>query len=125
MGSRRHQDNTPIQELSWEAILNIEADKIAAEARHETTAESTPFVQLSASKVMLYINQLPIRQSAMHKILYAWTTQRLQTNMTTQFKWDANANDTIDWYSHGSIIMSQDYYKQYFNMKLIHKQLPV
>jgi hypothetical protein len=42
---RGHQDNTPIEELSWEAILNIEADKLATKARHETTAESTTFVQ--------------------------------------------------------------------------------
>jgi hypothetical protein len=61
----------------------------------------------------------------MHAIRYAWTTQPVRTNMITRFKWDATAADTIDWYSHGSTIMGQEYYQRNFSMKLIHEGLPV
>jgi hypothetical protein len=58
---RGHQDNTPEEELSWEAILNIKADRLATEARAETSATDITFTQFPAStKMMLYINELQI-----------------------------------------------------------------
>eukprot|EP00978_Attheya_sp_CCMP212_P011911 scaffold29619_cov63-Attheya_sp.AAC.6 len=72
---RGHQDNIPREELPWEAILNIEADHLATEARDETSANDTTFEQFPASKMMLYINNLPITRSTMNEVRYAWSTQ--------------------------------------------------
>eukprot|EP00978_Attheya_sp_CCMP212_P012377 scaffold30796_cov58-Attheya_sp.AAC.1 len=123
---RGHQDNIPRDEQPWEAILNIEADHLATEARDKTSAEDTTFEQFPASKMMLYINNLPITRSTMNEVRYAWSTQRIRENMTKKFKWDPTAADGIDWrYSHRSTIMAREYYQQNFSMKLIHERLPV
>eukprot|EP00978_Attheya_sp_CCMP212_P023665 scaffold72964_cov58-Attheya_sp.AAC.1 len=95
------------QELPWEAILNIEADRLATEARDETSANDTTFKRFPASKMMLYINNLPITRSTMNEVRYAWSTQeRIRANMTKRFKCDPTAADSIDWYSHRSTIMA-------------------
>eukprot|EP00978_Attheya_sp_CCMP212_P032186 scaffold124289_cov63-Attheya_sp.AAC.4 len=120
-----HQENIPREELPWEAILNIEADHLAMEARDKTSANNTTFEQFPASKMMLYINNLPITRSTVNEVRYAWSTQRIRANMTKRFKWDPTTADSIDWYSHGSAIMAREYYQVNFIMKLIHERLPV
>eukprot|EP00978_Attheya_sp_CCMP212_P021751 scaffold63912_cov37-Attheya_sp.AAC.2 len=58
-----HQKPKEGEELPWEAILNIEADDLANEARDETAGQDDNFYQYPASRVMLYIAGKPITRN--------------------------------------------------------------
>ena len=123
-----HQDTTEEEtaQLPWEAQLNIEADKLATEARHEMTEKDlTEFNILPASKLMLFINGAPITRSHATEIRNAWTTQRLRDNMTRRFSWTSGTADNIDWYSHGSTLKAHEFYNLNFSIKFIHERLPL
>jgi hypothetical protein len=120
-----HQKPKDGEELPWEASLNIEADDLANDARDETSANDDTFFQYPASKLMLYINDLPITRNLAKEIQNAWSTQDLREFMMINFGWEKGTADLIDWYSHGSTLLGYDYYRHQFCVKLIHGRLPV
>eukprot|EP00957_Ditylum_brightwellii_P036520 2766280-Ditylum_brightwellii.AAC.1 len=96
--SMLHQGSTGEKNLTWQAKLNIQADRLATQACEHlyTMTTHTQFQMLPAAKVYLFINDKPITRNLQQELCNAWTTQDLQEHITEKFKWRKNTANLVD-----------------------------
>jgi hypothetical protein len=100
-----HQDDddTPIEQLSYESQLNIKADLLATKAWQQYRC-GHPLVHYPASKCSLIIDNEAITRSYRTTMRKAYSSQEIRQYLTKKYKWKKETCTTIDWYSHGSAI---------------------
>ena len=76
------------EHLTWQAKLNILADRLATQAceRLYTMTTHTQFQMLPAAKLYLFVNDKPITRKLQQELCNALMTQDLQEHITERFK---------------------------------------
>jgi hypothetical protein len=118
-----HQDdNTPYQELSRPAQLNVDADSYASNFLQQGKQGS--YIPFPSNPIDLYVNGQIITRNHKTHIRHAALSQNLREYLIKKFKWSTNIPDLIWWQVHGSTIGSFSKNDQRRIRKFIFNWLP-
>jgi hypothetical protein len=121
---KAHQDRSTLNaELSREAKLNIEADKLVEEAYSSSTfSDQVPMIPGVSAQLLIDGITIVFKHSVIARDVRQTTAIKLriqeQTGMTDQ------ALDEVDWYSH-TMAVGWSQLSQAFLVKLLHQILPI
>ena len=109
-----HQDNKGHTNFTWEAKLNIKANKLVTTAKgniilDQRRATFEPYLACSA---YLYINGMPITLEYASKICTAWYTQKLHAHFKEKFHWKDKQCSDVAWDVTGPHLNSLDFYNR-------------
>jgi hypothetical protein len=92
-----HQDrNTPLHKLSWPAILNIKADKLATDALNTDRLEST-HIEVTDNPIFIRIENEIVTSHELDILRWRWREFELQEYMETKFDMQTHELHTINW----------------------------
>jgi hypothetical protein len=120
-----HQDrNVPEHKLSWPAILNIKADKLATEAM-EHAAIRSPSMEVTNNPIRLQMDSEIITSNEQEILRWRWREFVLQEYLETKFKLTHLELHTINWAAIHIARKRLPSELQPFSVKLMIKWLPV
>jgi hypothetical protein len=120
-----HQDDDKTyDQLSYEAQLNIQADRLATQA-WQTYFCAHPHVHYPDSRCTLYINNAAVNRAYRSYMRRAYSSHDAREYLMDKYKWDVETCEGIDWYSHGTALKSLPHNQQRFVHRFIIDWLPI
>jgi hypothetical protein len=118
-----HQDSTkPMEELSTEAKLNIEADRLASLPLKQVPQAS--YQDFCANHVSLFVDSEPVTAKIKTILRTSHLKAPLKRHLQKQYKWSDNTINNIWWSAHGKAIKNLSFKDRLIVQKFIHNYLP-
>ena len=92
-----HQDTRSRGKMSIEAILNVEADRLAGEYQDELGAYSPITLMYPSSPAVLEINGMTITSNIRHQLIRAWAEPKYMQSLQQKNKWNNKTIQSIAW----------------------------
>ena len=94
-----HQDTKKKSRLSWLEQLNARADQLATLERYHLGLRKFSDLQtwFPASKLQLYIGNVPIHKHMLSEIHIAMTSDKYISYLMHKFQWQGSTYKEIDW----------------------------
>ena len=126
-GADKDDTGERLKKLSWEARLNIQADKLATKCRREISQQDLEEPQhlFPACQAHLKIDGVVITRSIKEAIREAWNTKDLRKHYNKKHKWTNQIMNTIDWEVSGRLLTRMEYYQHRFVVRYINNRLPL
>ena len=94
-----HQDDNASAELSIEALLNIEADRLAGDFQDQKGSNRPIVTMMPCCPAMLDIKGVSITSRLFHQLVREHTKETLLQQIQTKEKWDNVTAASIEWKS--------------------------
>ena len=118
---KSHQDKgKPYAQLSLNAQLNVDADKLASEYQDQYGAERTVTPR---NRAHLHMPNGSVTSDDAPKLRHAYCGPPLQQYIQTRNKWSDSTIASINWEPHGAALRKQMVHRLHF-IKLVHDILP-
>ena len=92
-----HQDTRSRGKMSAEAILNVEADRLAGEYQDELGAYSPITHMYPSSPAVLEINGMTITSNVRHQLIKAYSEPKYIRYLQQKNKWNNKTVNSIAW----------------------------
>ena len=120
-----HQDDTKqYHELSLEAQLNVDADKLASEFSYKPRDDPGRVPLTKGSKILLHSKDGTITSNYRKNIRKLASYPIMKKHICKKENWSDQEFDMIDWKLHG-LCVRKNYNRKHFTVKFIHDWLPL
>jgi hypothetical protein len=125
-----HQDNdnTPVEELSWPAQLNIQADALATRAledQQKRGRKPPPMIRLPACTVYLLSQGVEQTSQEMMTLKTDLSRYKMEEYLMARNKWEYTDMATVAWVPYEQAMNTLTDKDRIFVVKLTHRWLPV
>ncbi len=120
-----HQDDdTPVENLTLETRLNVEADRLATEYMQEDLIRRPTVALFPTAKAQLLIKDVSVTRKIPQSIRFAAGSGPIQAYLMERNKWTRQTLDTIHWEAHGAS-HSHHRSQRCYLIKLCHRHIPI
>jgi hypothetical protein len=120
-----HQDdNAPVETLTLETRLNIEADRLATEYMVQDQVRRPTVALFPSAKAQLLINEKTITRKLPQAIRFAAGSIGIRAYLRERNEWTEPILDSVNWEAHGAG-HSHHRPQRCYLIKLCHRHLPL